>query len=115
MEIYVVKSGDTLYGIGMRYGVSVDTLAEANQLRNPALLSVGQALVIPKADAIHTVQRGDTLYGIARRHGVPLACLIAANPQIPNPNRIYPGQKISPMLLRGRLGACRPCSGCQDS
>ena len=73
MEIYVVKSGDTLYGIGMRYGVSVDTLAEANQLRNPALLSVGQALVIPKADAIHTVQRGDTLYGIARRHGVPLA------------------------------------------
>ncbi|MBQ5536016.1 MAG: LysM peptidoglycan-binding domain-containing protein [Oscillospiraceae bacterium] len=101
MEIYVVKSGDTLYGIGMRYGVSVDTLAEANQLRNPALLSVGQALVIPKADAIHTVQRGDTLYGIARRHGVPLACLIAANPQIPNPNRIYPGQKI-----RVPLGGC---------
>ena len=23
--------------------------------------------------------------------------------------------KVSPMLLRGRLGACRPCSGCQDS
>ena len=22
--------------------------------------------------------------------------------------------KVSPMLLRGRLGACRPCSGCQD-
>ena len=47
MEIYVVKSGDTLYAIARRYGVSVDSLANANQLQNPALLSVGQVLCIP--------------------------------------------------------------------
>ena len=101
MEIYVVKSGDTLYGIARRYGVSVDVLREANQLRNPALLSVGQALLIPREDALYTVRRGDTLYGIARRYGLPLACLIAANPQIADPNRIRIGQ-----TLRVPLGGC---------
>ena len=101
MEIYVVQSGDTLYAIARRYGVSVDALAQANQLQNPSLLSVGQALLIPREETRYTVQRGDTLYGIARRYGISLACLIAANPQIQNPNRIFPGQSI-----RVPLGGC---------
>ena len=47
MDIYVVKSGDTLYAIARRYAVPPEDIAYANQLQNPALLSVGQALVIP--------------------------------------------------------------------
>ena len=101
MEIYVVKSGDTLYAIARRYGLTVDALRGANQLRNPALLSVGQALLIPREDALYTVRRGDTLYAIARRYGLPLPCLIAANPQIADPNRIQIGQ-----TLRIPLGGC---------
>ena len=101
MEIYVVKSGDTLYAIARRYGLTVDALREANQLRNPALLSVGQALLIPREDALYTVRRGDTLYAIARRFGLPLGCLIAANPQLADPNRIQIGQ-----TLRIPLGGC---------
>lgn len=42
----------------------------------------------------HTVVQGDTLWGIAGRYGVTLSALIAANPQIKNPNLIYPGQKV---------------------
>ena len=42
----------------------------------------------------YTVVRGDTLWGIARRYGVGLADLISLNPQIKNPNLIYPGQKV---------------------
>lgn len=42
----------------------------------------------------YTVVRGDTLWGIARRYGVDLTSLIALNPQIKNPNLIYPGQKV---------------------
>ena len=94
MEIYVVKSGDTLYAIARRYGLTVDALREANQLRNPALLSVGQALLIPREDALYTVRRGDTLYAIARRYGLPLGCLIAANPKLADPNRIRAGQPL---------------------
>src|SRR5690606_10683668 len=41
-----------------------------------------------------TVRSGDTLSGIAARNGVGLADLIAANPQIRNPNLIYPGQTV---------------------
>ena len=32
--------------------------------------------------------------GIARRYGVTLSSLIAANPQIKNPNLIYPGNEV---------------------
>lgn len=42
----------------------------------------------------HTVERGETLSQIARQHGVSLSALIAANPQILNPNLIYPDQTI---------------------
>lgn len=40
------------------------------------------------------VERGDTLSGIAARHGVSLSALLAANPQISNPDRIDIGQRI---------------------
>lgn len=95
MEIYVVKSGDTVYQIARRYSTPVDDMIFANQLQNPDVLSVGQALVIPNQETRRTVGRGDTLSSIARRHDVSLQRLIAANPQIANPNRIYPGQTIT--------------------
>ncbi|HEY0179226.1 MAG TPA: LysM peptidoglycan-binding domain-containing protein, partial [Dokdonella sp.] len=43
----------------------------------------------------YTVQHGDTLSAIAAQHGVSLAALEAANPQIRNPNVIYPGDRIA--------------------
>ena len=46
------------------------------------------------AAGTHTVRKGDTLWGIAKQHGVDLAALIGANPQIKNPNLIYPGEAV---------------------
>ena len=41
-----------------------------------------------------TVVAGDTLWGIAARYGKTVEELIALNPQIRNPNLIYPGDVI---------------------
>lgn len=42
----------------------------------------------------YIVVKGDTLNRIARRNNMSLSELLALNPQIKNPNRIYPGQRI---------------------
>jgi LysM repeat protein len=48
--MHTVESGDTLFGIALDYGVSVEALQEANNLENPDALSIGRALVIPLGD-----------------------------------------------------------------
>lgn len=42
----------------------------------------------------YTVKKGDTLWAIAMKHKVTLAAVIRANPQIKNPNLIFPGQVV---------------------
>jgi len=42
----------------------------------------------------HTVKKGETLSGIARAYGTTLNTVIALNPQIKNPNLIYPGDRV---------------------
>ena len=44
---------------------------------------------------VYIVKKGDTLWGIAKRCGVTLTALIEANPQIKNPNLIYPGDRVN--------------------
>ena len=42
----------------------------------------------------HTVVQGDTLWAIAARNGTTVRALCALTPQIANPNRIYPGERV---------------------
>jgi len=51
---YVVRSGDTLYGIAQRSGVTVDALAAANGLSSTQII-VGQSLRLPGAAAPQVV------------------------------------------------------------
>lgn len=46
-KTHVVQPGETLYLIAVRYGVTVDTLAAANNITDPNRIYVGQVLVIP--------------------------------------------------------------------
>lgn len=55
------------------------------------LLSV---CALPASALSHTVIKGDTMWKIAARYEVGTSEVIEANPQISNPNLIYPGQVL---------------------
>ncbi len=44
---YVVQPGDTLYGIALAHGMSLETIMSENNLPDPNQLTVGQTLVLP--------------------------------------------------------------------
>lgn len=76
---YVVLKGDTLYGIGKQFGVSVSSIIDVNQLKSSSL-QIGQVLKIPvDEDSSYVVQKGDTLYSISKKYGIPVAELIEMN------------------------------------
>ncbi|RPH36194.1 MAG: LysM peptidoglycan-binding domain-containing protein [Chloroflexi bacterium] len=98
--IHVVRAGDTLWAIAIRYGTTVAAIATMNQLPNPSLIRVGQALAIPQAapppapstpapaptavttppaSVTHIVQRGETLWAISARYGVSIQAIVTAN------------------------------------
>lgn len=52
-------------------------------------------VVSVSAATSHTVVRGDTMWKISVRYEVGLTELQGANPQITNPNLIYPGQVLT--------------------
>ncbi|WP_028552356.1 glycoside hydrolase family 18 protein [Paenibacillus sp. UNC451MF] len=79
MQIHVVQSGQTLYGISRAYGVSMESITEANELSAPESLVVGQALVIPIVGMYYWVQPGDSLQSIAAKLGVTEISLAQAN------------------------------------
>lgn len=48
MEIYIVKSGDTVNSIASENGVSLDSVLYNNQIEPPYALAIGQALLLTK-------------------------------------------------------------------
>lgn len=50
--------------------------------------------VSPAEAQWYTVVKGDTLWSIANRYGLGMDALLGMNPQIKNPNLIYPGDRI---------------------
>lgn len=46
--VYVVQPGDSLDGIGRKFGVSTDAILRANNLSDPNSLAQGQKLLIPR-------------------------------------------------------------------
>ena len=85
IENYIVKKGDTLYGISNQFGVSVTELAELNNIKG-SNLNIGEVLKIPDKSGdnpnnmfMYTVKSGDTLYGIARKYNTTVEKIIDLN------------------------------------
>lgn len=59
------------------------------------LMLTACALPVSAAGLTHTVEKGDTMWKLAVRYHVGTSEIISANPQISNPNLIYPGQVLT--------------------
>ena len=59
------------------------------------LLTVSLTSPASAAGLTHTVVRGDTMWKLAVKYQVGTREIIDANPQIPNPDLIYPGQILN--------------------
>lgn len=102
---YTVKKGDTLSGIGSKYGVAWKDIAKLNNIAGPKyIIYTGQVLKIPVKGSgssqpstpvykTYTVKSGDTLSGIASKFGTTYQKIAELN-GISNPNLIYPGQVL---------------------
>ena len=110
---YVVKSGDSLWTIARRYGVSTADLVRWNQVRREANLQPGQKLVVrgkpikgttthvvpaaastpQKQQREYAVRSGDSLWLIARRFGVTVDALCEWNDLVPT-SLLKPGQTL---------------------
>lgn len=76
---YTVKAGDTLYLIAQRFGVSVNDLMSASELKG-TMIYPGQNLRIPLLpQQRYTVQAGDTLYLLAQRYNTNIDLLKLVN------------------------------------
>ena len=117
-EVYSIQEGDTLYGIALEHGISLDTLFELNPGLAGSVLSIGQQIsVLPTKETSTpvptvteaptqtqtvppvmsmttvTVQEGDALSAISEEYGVSVELLLQANPGL-QPQQLQIGQKI---------------------
>lgn len=122
---YQVTSGDTIWDISQRFGVSMNSIISANNLGNGAVIHPGQRLEIPgssvtatpapaasstksssSSSSTYTVKRGDTLSGIALKHSTTVGALKSANNL--TSDLIFPGQKLN--LLATSSSASKPAT-----
>lgn len=96
---YVVQTGDNLFRIGLKFGISWVQIAEANGLVNPNVITVGDELKIPvdtpgpAPTFSHVVKPGETLFLISLQYGVSWPSIAEAN-NLTSPYVIYVGQTL---------------------
>ena len=78
--IHIIERGDTLFGVALDYGVTLDSLVHANGIGAEDILRIGQALIIPVGEEEESAPSGL---------------------QIPVGNMILPTPTPLPLELRG--------------
>ncbi|MEO6199777.1 MAG: LysM peptidoglycan-binding domain-containing protein [Cryobacterium sp.] len=125
---YVVVDGDTVSGIGGRFGLSTASVLALNGLGWSALIFPGQVLTLtshaaprakapaqrPAASEIirYKIRTGDTISGIAASHGLSTSAVLSAN-GLGRSSLIFPGQSLvlpshAGTAPAGKVGAAKP-------
>lgn len=106
---HIVLGGENLFRIALRYGLTTEAVAQANNITNPALIYPGQELTIPSGsssaggstgdapvvggDIVHTVLAGENLFRIALKYNYDQYYIARYN-NISNLALVYPGQQV---------------------
>lgn len=104
-----IYTGDSLYSISKREGVSIRSIIEVNNLEPPFILYEGKELIIP-ISKIHIVQTGNTLWDIANCYKVSVIEIRGLN-NLKIKDKIYKGKKLFiPINEKNRNLVCKDTS-----
>ena len=104
--IYIVQSGDNLWDIAARFGVSIDALLSANNLTLDSIIYEGAQLVIPGLEGVtgilttQDVPYGETLHSLSLRYQTPVDVLVRLN-HLTSPSEVYAGMSLVIPLSEG--------------
>lgn len=97
--IYIIQSGDTLYSIALKFGVTVNDLISANTFIDPNFLSTGSELVVPGLTGVEgkliteSIPLGQNLYSLSRYFGVSTQLLKTLN-RLTSPAEVFAGSNL---------------------
>ncbi len=102
-EVYVVQQGDSLFGIAIRFNLTVDELMAANDLDNPDFVFSGQRLVIPQpgsgTSSSTTPGTGDAAQPSSATNGLTVQVQQAGN--LPEENVLIVNDSNNAVNLQG--------------
>lgn len=106
ISVYIVREGDSLSQIAEMYGVSINTILWANEIKSAKTIQPGTTLVIlPVSGVRHVVKSGDTLKKIAAKYEGDVDDIIAYN-QLADASDIAPGDTV--VIPGGEVATAAP-------
>lgn len=106
--IYKVQKGDTLSSIAKNFGIDVDSIIWANELRSKILYPDQELIILPVSGVLHRVREGDTLEKIAELYSTDITEIKNFNKLTNNPLKlgellIIPGGKPPTSQLKNEI------------
>ena len=101
-NIHTIAAGETLYSIGVKYGVKAQQIIDCNPALDPNSLPIGTQLRIPDTQIptednnfiYHRIEKGETLYALCNKYNMLQDKIMAANDAI-NWQALQVGQVVA--------------------
>ncbi len=91
---YTVKKGDTVSQIAAEFGITINTVLWANNLKATSYIKEGQKLkILPVTGIQHDVKKGDTVLAIAKKYKAKASDIIAYN-KLPADGSLQVGETL---------------------
>jgi murein DD-endopeptidase MepM/ murein hydrolase activator NlpD len=108
LQVHAVAPGETLLSIAANYGITPQTLAYNNGIKDTSELRAGQSVVIPPIDAaIHVVENGETLAAVAASFGTDPDTVRTVNSVAFEPADVTAGRVLLIPMPEGRYPGFR--------